>query len=104
MIQGIGTINPSWVKQVEDVQNKANPAGAAQLTEKFGTFLQEAIDDLNKQQLGVDDMNQKFVKGEITDVHQLMVASEKASLGLELAVQVRNKAIEAYQDIMRIQI
>ncbi|MDT2285509.1 flagellar hook-basal body complex protein FliE [Paenibacillus larvae] len=33
-----------------------------------------------------------------------MVASEKASLGLELAVQVRNKAIEAYQDIMRIQI
>ncbi|MDT2247307.1 flagellar hook-basal body complex protein FliE [Paenibacillus larvae] len=62
------------------------------------------MDDLNKQQLSVDDMNQKFVKGEITDIHQLMVASEKASLGLELAVQVRNKAIEAYQDIMRIQI
>ncbi|AHD05963.1 flagellar hook-basal body complex protein FliE [Paenibacillus larvae] len=104
MIQGVDTIYTPWVKQVQDVQDKTNPAGAAQATEKFGSFLLDAIDDLNKQQLSVDDMNQKFVKGEITDIHQLMVASEKASLGLELAVQVRNKAIEAYQDIMRIQI
>ncbi|MCZ8512375.1 flagellar hook-basal body complex protein FliE [Paenibacillus filicis] len=77
---------------------------AAEVTDQFGKFLNEAISNLNAQQTAVDQLNQQFVKGEISDVHQLTIASEKASLGLELTVQVRNKVIEAYQEIMRTQV
>jgi flagellar hook-basal body complex protein FliE len=78
--------------------------GASGLAKTFGSFLNDALNQLNAQQNEVDQLNTQFVKGELSDVHQLMIASEKASLGLELAVQVRNKVIEAYQDIMRMQI
>ncbi|MBP1156012.1 MULTISPECIES: flagellar hook-basal body complex protein FliE [unclassified Paenibacillus] len=76
----------------------------AEVTDQFGKFLNDSMADLNAQQITVDKLNNGFVKGEISDVHQLMIASQKASLGLELTVQVRNKVIEAYQEIMRMQV
>ena len=84
--------------------NPGNTLGAAELAKSFGSFLNEAIENLNKQQAEVNALNQSFVIGEAVDVHQLTIAAEKAYLSLELAVQVRNKAIEAYQEIMRMQI
>jgi flagellar hook-basal body complex protein FliE len=86
------------------LQPKTNTEiGAADLSQQFGTFLNEAITNLSNEQASVDQLNQKFVAGDLPDIHQLMIASEKASLGLELTVQVRNKVIEAYQDVMRMQ-
>lgn len=76
----------------------------AEVSKQFGAFLSDAINNLNDQQNTVDQLNRKFAAGELSDVHQLMIAAEKASLGLELTVQVRNKVIEAYQEIMRMQI
>ncbi|CAG7623510.1 flagellar hook-basal body complex protein FliE [Paenibacillus allorhizosphaerae] len=78
--------------------------GAVEISDQFGKFLGEAIADLNSKQKTVDVLNDQFVKGDMTDVHQMMIATERASLGLELTVQVRNKVIEAYQEIMRMQV
>lgn len=86
---------------VGDASLTPNGTGGANVAKSFGSFLNDAIDQLNEQQNTVDKLNQQFVKGELSDVHQLTIASEKAALGLEFAVQVRNKAIEAYQEIMR---
>ncbi|MFC0214333.1 flagellar hook-basal body complex protein FliE [Paenibacillus chartarius] len=82
----------------------SNGAGAAEVANSFGSFLNNAIEDLNAQQNTVDRLNQQFVKGQLSDVHQLTIASEKASIGLQLAVQMRNKVVEAYQEVMRIQV
>jgi flagellar hook-basal body complex protein FliE len=101
MIDKIGLIS----KPVMNTDNV--PAGnisASQLSGQFGQFLNGAMEKLNEQQMTVDKLNQQFVKGELSDVHQLMIASEKASIGLQLTVQVRNKVVEAYQEIMRMQI
>ena len=46
----------------------------------------------------------KVASGEPVELHDVMLAQERASLGFELAVQVRNKLVEAYQDIMRMQV
>jgi flagellar hook-basal body complex protein FliE len=89
---------------VSNASISPNGTGESEVAKSFGTFLNNAIDDLNEQQQTVDQLNQQFVKGELSDVHQLTIASEKASLGLQLAVQVRNKAVEAYQEIMRMQV
>jgi flagellar hook-basal body complex protein FliE len=78
--------------------------GANDLGKQFGAFLNEAITNLNTQQTTVDQLNQSFIKGELSDVHQLTIAAEKATLGLELTVQVRNRIVEAYQEVMRTQL
>lgn len=85
-------------------KNEGARVSAAQLSDQFGAFLNDAIANLNNQQATVDKLSDQFVKGELSDVHQLLIASEKSSLGLELTVQVRNKVIEAYQEIMRMQV
>lgn len=77
---------------------------AAEVSEQFGQFLTDAMNKLKQQQVEVDKLNNQFAKGETSDVHQIMIAAEKASLGLELTVQVRNKVVEAYQEIMRTQV
>ncbi|WP_426447106.1 flagellar hook-basal body complex protein FliE [Paenibacillus sp. S-38] len=101
MINKVG-LQPQAV--VNAVQPKNTTASASEVSNQFGKFLSSAIDNLNQDQANVDKLNTQFVKGDITDVHQVMIASEKASLGLELTVQVRNKVIEAYQEIMRMQV
>lgn len=98
----IDKLNLLPTKSVESIVPKST--SAAEVSDQFGKFLGDAIADLNNQQKTIDALNDRFVKGEMTDVHQLMIASERASLGLELTVQVRNKAIEAYQEIMRMQV
>ncbi|UQZ87331.1 Flagellar hook-basal body complex protein FliE [Paenibacillus konkukensis] len=93
---------------MQPLQNITQPtsksASASEVSDQFGKFLNDAINKLNEQQQKVDALNDQFAKGQISDVHQLMIESEKASLGLELTVQVRNKAVEAYQEMMRMQV
>jgi flagellar hook-basal body complex protein FliE len=84
-------------------QVKPEPVGGTDIAGQFGSFLNNAITDLSNQEAQVDQLNNQFISGNLPDVHQLMIASEKAALGLSLTVQVRNKVIEAYQDVMRMQ-
>jgi flagellar hook-basal body complex protein FliE len=84
-------------------QVKPEQTGATDLAQQFSSFLNSAITNLSNQETQVDQLNNQFISGNLADVHQLTIASEKASLGLELTVQVRNKVIEAYQDVMRMQ-
>ncbi len=51
-----------------------------------------------------DNLAQGVATGTLTDVHQFTAAAAKAQLGVELTVAVRNRAVEAYQEIMRMQV
>lgn len=77
---------------------KAQPADRSQ---SFGAYLAQAIDKVAADQVQADQAARGLVTGEIQDVAQVMIASEKATLSLQLLVQVRNKVIEAYQEVMR---
>lgn len=70
----------------------------------FGQVLGEQIDHLEKQQDKADQMIVNAAKGQNTDLSEVMIATQKAGLGLALAIQVRNKAVESYQEIMRMQV
>lgn len=63
----------------------------------------QVLSDINELQLQSGEMSEKFATGEIEDVHDVMIAAEKASVGLELTIEVRNKLVEAYREIMRTQ-
>jgi flagellar hook-basal body complex protein FliE len=70
----------------------------------FGEHLADAIDGVNRLQSGADGLVQKLAAGDVQDVHQVMLALNQASNAFGLTVQVRNKALEAYQEIMRMQV
>lgn len=93
---------PSIVPQIisgSDSQNKALQEGAS-----FGQVLSNALEKVNHAQLEADGAVKKFLTGEIQDVHQVTIAMEQAKLMMQLAVEVRNKVVEAYQEISRMQV
>ncbi len=70
----------------------------------FKDTLKEAIQQVNELQEDAATMQQQFVTGEVTDLHQVMVAAEKARVALELMLEIRNKMVDAYKEIMRMQV
>ena len=68
----------------------------------FGQMLQSAFGQVSALQDHSAQMSQAFARGQVSDVHSVMIASEQATLALQLTTQIRNKAIDAYQEIMRI--
>ena len=69
----------------------------------FKELLVNALEEVNKDQLYAEEMDQKFMMGEVNNIHDVMIASQKAEISLSFAVEVRNKVLEAYKEIMRIQ-
>jgi flagellar hook-basal body complex protein FliE len=67
----------------------------------FSQYLGQAIQEVDSMQKQADQMALKVVTGEINEIHQATIAAEKASLSLQLALQIRSKVVEAYQEIMR---
>jgi flagellar hook-basal body complex protein FliE len=70
----------------------------------FSDYLTGALQETNKLQHKSDALNEALAAGQIDDVSQVVVASEKADIALQLVLQVRNRAVEAYQEIMRMQV
>ncbi len=73
-------------------------------TDEFKDLLGNALKDINETIVESGQKSQKFAHGEISDIHEVMIASQKASVSLEMVVEVRNKLIESYREMMRMQI
>lgn len=80
------------------------PDAAEKQGETFAQMLDRALSQVERDLKTADEMAVKLATGEINDIAQVMIASERANLSLGLTIQVRNKVIEAYQEIMRMQI
>ncbi|HAI22100.1 MAG TPA: flagellar hook-basal body complex protein FliE [Clostridiales bacterium UBA8153] len=76
------------------------PAPGGQPT-TFAGLLRDAVSQANRLELQAQDLDARLALGEPVDLHKVVIASEQAALALDLVVQVRNRAIEAYQEIMR---
>lgn len=70
----------------------------------FTEVMKEKLDQVNKLQVESDESTKALIAGDVENVHDMLLKTEEARLSLELAVQVRNKVVEAYQEIMRMQI
>ncbi|MBN1193128.1 MAG: flagellar hook-basal body complex protein FliE [Coriobacteriia bacterium] len=77
---------------------------AEQGGQSFGRTIKEALSGVNKLQTDADDVATRFAQGDAVEIHQAMIAMQKASTALQFTIQVRNKIIEAYQEIMRMQV
>lgn len=84
-----------------------NPEEALKVKEtaSFSNLLKQAIDQVNSQQQTANDLRTRYEMGDPeTDLVNVMIASQKASVSFEAMAQVRNKLVSAYQEIMRMPI
>lgn len=70
----------------------------------FADTLKEAVNNVNQLHLDADRKAQELATGKTDDIAGVMIATEKADIALRAMVQVRNKIIDAYQEIMKMQV
>ncbi len=70
----------------------------------FAQTLGDALTQLQQLQARADEVTVQLAQNQPVDLHQVVIAGEEASLAFQLAIQVRNKVVEAYQEIMRMQV
>lgn len=98
---------PAMKNQIDRIgtsQTSRPGAGAQQTVEEFKEMLYDAIDTVSDLQRNADELMTKLAIGETQDIHQVMIAVEEVNLALQLTLQIRNKMLEAYQEIMRMQV
>ena len=76
----------------------------AQPVKSFGEFLVDSLKKTNELELESERLNAALAAGRIEDISQVVVASQKAEIALQLTLQLRNRATAAYQEIMRMQV
>ncbi len=97
----IGQINPNL--QLPEI-GKARELVKDRDSSSFGSVLKDAISTVNDLQQQSDHEIQKLMTGETQDLHTTMIAVQKADLSFQMMMQVRNKIVQAYQEIMRTQV
>jgi flagellar hook-basal body complex protein FliE len=96
-IQGANPIRPPVIEQPQAPSGSAQPGV---FSEMFRNSVQEVQSFQNQAQQSVDG----FLAGESEDLHKVALATQKAELSFEMFLQVRNKVVQAYQEVMRMQV
>jgi len=79
----------------------AQGGSVGELANSFGQALGQQMTELNSLQTNSDQLTQDFASGKGVALHQVMIAMNKADMSMQLAMQVRNKVLGAYQEISR---
>ncbi|HNV05552.1 MAG TPA: flagellar hook-basal body complex protein FliE [Petrotogaceae bacterium] len=92
------------LKGLHNLEIQKNKKTTGQNDLNFSQMLKDAINEVNDLQVKSDKMTADYAAGRITSIEQVTVAAEKASLSLKLTTEVTSKVIEAYKEIMRLQL
>jgi flagellar hook-basal body complex protein FliE len=93
--------------QPQELKFPTELKSATSQPENIGSFkdtIKQFVESVNGLQKQAAAAETGFLNGEITDVHQVMVAVEEASVAFELLMEIRNKLLEAYQQVQRMPI
>jgi len=97
----ISGISPIGALPLPPLSGTAATAGAAKPS--FSNMVAQGLEKLQATQTASDDLAVKATTGDLTDIHSYMIAANEATLSTQLTVAVRNKAVEAFTEIMRMQ-
>jgi flagellar hook-basal body complex protein FliE len=89
------------------VEQQTKKTVAAVLKETHATFgetLKQAVNDVSALQSEAGKAVERMVAGEAVDLHEVMIAVEKAKTSFELLMEIRNKTLDMYREIMRMQV
>lgn len=83
---------------------QAGGSGASRGTGAFGGVFESAVQRLEQMRGQADDAVQKLLTGEGGELHTVALAAQRAEVAFELGLQLRNKIVSAYQEVMRMQL
>ncbi len=73
-------------------------------TQSFKQIVSEYLEETNELQLKAGEAVRQMAAGQIDDIHDVMIAVEKSRVSLELVIEIRNRLLEAYRELMRMQV
>ncbi|MZQ99730.1 MAG: flagellar hook-basal body complex protein FliE [Acidaminobacter sp.] len=88
------------VSQSSGINSGAGEAG----TVNFGDMLKTQLEKVENAQIRADGLTQQLVSGDSVELHEVLIATQEAKLMLEMTMQVRNKVVEAYKEMMTMQL
>ena len=102
----------AMLAQLQDIQSQMghlakgakNSSDQGSTSTAFSDMVRGSLSEVNTMQTNADKMAVDLATGKTDNIHETMLAATKAELGFNLMVQVRNKVLEAYQEVMRMQI
>ena len=101
-MNNINSIGPVGEPRIPETLSKTQSSGknAPSFQETLSAFMK----DVNSLQLKADESIKKMTAGEITDVHQVMNAAEEANTAFNMMMEIRNKVMDAYQEVLRMRL
>lgn len=100
---GISLSAANSVANLTETTNTKKPT-PFEAQQSFATALKDSINSVNAAQVQSDELTNRMANGENVDLHTVMIASQKANITLSATLEIRNKVVEAYQEIMRMNI
>lgn len=99
-ISALGTVtqDPASAADLVELQPQSTTQGPS-----FETWMSQEVASVNQQMVSAEQGLQQLAAGGPVSLHEVMMRAEEARLSFQLVVQMRNKVLEAYQDIMRMQ-
>ncbi|WP_448214098.1 flagellar hook-basal body complex protein FliE [Colwellia sp. MEBiC06753] len=102
-IQSVSLQNSSTLEGLSKSTNLSKSNNDLEIA-PFGQALLEKVDNINQEIVAADNLLQQKALGKDVNTHELVLALETAKLSLQLTVEVRNKVLEGYHDVMRMQL
>lgn len=87
-------LNPQGISDKQDKNSRTD----------FASMVRENIEKVNQLEKQADNLTTQFALGEIDDIHQVTIATEKAKLALNMTLGIQNRVVKAYEEVMRMQI
>ena len=105
----VGIMNE--IQRISDLQGLSSAPGVAKGAQanaaggpSFKETLQSFLKDVNEMQAKADQSIQRMAAGEITDVHQVMASVQEANVSFNMMMEIRNKVVDAYNEILRLRL
>jgi flagellar hook-basal body complex protein FliE len=95
---------PSEARVMKEMQAQGMEAPGAAKGDTFSDMLKHSVDQVNQDQVQANTAIHELVAGRSKNIHETMLAVERADTSLKLMMQVRNKVLDAYREIMKMQV
>ncbi len=99
----IQPINSSSIPVIPEI-NSTQKSSASSNTQQIAKSFEEMLTNLNQSQLNSDNLVEQLSRGEDVDLHTVMISLEENNVNFNVALGIRDKLVEAYREIMRMQV
>ncbi|PAB61276.1 flagellar hook-basal body complex protein FliE [Anaeromicrobium sediminis] len=93
-------VNNLMINTSNDLENKKSN----KISADFGNYFKDYLNKVNEYEAQSQELEKKAAVGELDNIHEVMIAAQKSEVALGFMIEVKNKVLDAYKEIMRLQV